>query len=134
MKREEFAPLTSACAKCGTCRTVCTLYPERKAEISVARGIVALVEAAFSGLDGNADALQEALSDCLLCGRCERACPNQVLVEEIVMKGRAALSEELGFPAWKQVVFGRVLPSAPASAILTPGQGTPGWTASVSPA
>ena len=111
MKREEFAPLTSACAKCGTCRTVCTLYPERKAEISVARGKVALVEAAFSGLDGNADALQEALSDCLLCGRCERACPNQVLVEEIIMKGRADLAEELGIPAWKQVLFGKVMPS-----------------------
>lgn len=114
MRREEFAFLTAACAKCGTCRTVCTLYPERKAEIAVARGKIALVEAASSGNGGNPEALQEALSDCLLCGRCERACPNQVAVEEIVMKGRAALSEELGFPAWKQVVFGKVLPSSPA--------------------
>lgn len=114
MRREEFASLTAACAKCGTCRTVCTLYPERKAEIAVARGKIALVEAAVSGADGTPEALQEALSDCLLCGRCERSCPNKVGVEEIVMKGRAALSEELGFPAWKQVVFGRVMPSAPA--------------------
>ncbi len=114
MKREEFADLTAACAKCGTCRTVCTLYPERKAEIAVARGKIALVEAAVSGLDGNPEALQEALSDCLLCGRCERTCPNHVGVEEIVLKGRAALAEELGIPAWKQVVFGRVLSSASA--------------------
>jgi glycolate oxidase iron-sulfur subunit len=114
MNREELAPLTLACAKCGTCRTVCTLYPERKAEISVARGKVALVDAAISGLDGNAKALQEALSDCLLCGRCERACPNQVRVEEIIMSGRADLAEEMGIPAWKQVVFGRVMPSAAA--------------------
>jgi glycolate oxidase iron-sulfur subunit len=114
MSREELAALTAACAKCGTCRTVCTLYPERKAEISVARGKVALVEAAICGLDGDEEALQEALSDCLLCGRCERACPNQVLVEEIIMKGRADLAEELGIPAWKQVVFGKVMPSAAA--------------------
>ena len=93
MSREELAVMTAACAKCGTCRTVCTLYPERKAEISVARGKVTLVEAATCGLDGDAEALQEALSDCLLCGRCERACPNQVLVEEIIMKGRADLAE-----------------------------------------
>ena len=120
MNREDLAPLTLACAKCGTCRTVCTLYPERKAEISVARGKVALVDAAISGLDGNAEALQEALSDCLLCGRCERACPNQVRVEEIIMKGRADLAEEMGIPAWKQVVFGRVMPSAAAkNAALT---------------
>lgn len=114
MQREDLVALTAACAKCGSCRTVCTLYPERKAEISVARGKVALVEAAVSGMDGNAEALQEALSDCLLCGRCERACPNQVMVEEIIIKGRADLAEELGFPAWKQVVFGKLMPSAPA--------------------
>jgi len=112
VRREDLSALTAACAKCGTCRTVCTLYPERKAEIAVARGKVVLVEAAASGLAGDAEALQEALSDCLLCGRCERACPNQVAVEEIIMKGRGALAEELGIPAWKQVVFGKVMPSA----------------------
>lgn len=114
MNRGDFAALTAACAKCGTCRTVCTLYPERKAETSVARGKVTLVEAAFSGMDGDAAALQEALSDCLLCGRCERECPNQVAVEEIIIKGRAVLAEKLGIPAWKQVLFGRVMPSAAA--------------------
>jgi glycolate oxidase iron-sulfur subunit len=114
MSREELAALTAACAKCGSCRTVCTLYPERKAEISVARGKVSLVEASTCGLDRDGEALQEALSDCLLCGRCERACPNQVPIEEIIMKGRADLAEELGIPAWKQVVFGRVMPSTAA--------------------
>jgi len=117
VKREDFELLTAACAKCGTCRTVCTLYPERKSEISVARGKITLVEAASSGLDGNTEAIQEALSDCLLCGRCERGCPNQVLVEEIIMKGRAALAEELGIPAWKQVVFGKMMPSSAAKEV-----------------
>lgn len=114
MRREGLSGLTAACAKCGTCRTVCTLYPERKAEISVARGKVTLVEAAFSGLDGDAAALQEALSDCLLCGRCERECPNHVAVEEIILRSRGDLAEELGIPAWKQVVFGKVMPSVTA--------------------
>ncbi len=114
MRREEYSRLTAACAKCGTCRTVCTLYPERKAEISVARGKITLVEAAVSGLDGGAAALQEALSDCLLCGKCERECPNQVAVEEIIIRGRGDLAEDLGLPAWKQVVFGKVMPSVAA--------------------
>ncbi|HEU4949356.1 MAG TPA: (Fe-S)-binding protein, partial [Candidatus Deferrimicrobiaceae bacterium] len=117
MKDAELEALTGLCAKCGTCRTVCTLYPERKTEISVARGKVALIEAALTGEDGDADAVQEALTDCLLCGRCERACPNQVLVEEIVMKGRADLAEKVVIPAWKRVLFGKVMKSPEAKGI-----------------
>jgi glycolate oxidase iron-sulfur subunit len=112
VRDDELRALTGACAKCGTCRTVCTLFPERKAEISVARGKIALVDALLTGRDGNPEAVQEALADCLLCGRCERACPNQVLVEEILMKGRADVAREVGIPAWKQVLFGGVMPSA----------------------
>ena len=118
MKDDALRALSAACAKCGTCRTVCTLYPERKAEIAVARGKIALVEAALDGRDADADGVQEALSDCLLCGRCERACPNQVLVEEIIMKGRADLAEEVGIPAWKRIMFGTVLPSPRAKGAL----------------
>ncbi|MBI5905226.1 MAG: (Fe-S)-binding protein [Deltaproteobacteria bacterium] len=115
MRDPDLKALTGLCAKCGTCRTVCTLYPERKAEIAVARGKVALVDAALSGEDPDAASIQEALTDCLLCGRCERACPNQVLVEEIVMKGRADLAEEIGIPAWKSVLFGKVMASPAAT-------------------
>ncbi|HEY5577831.1 MAG TPA: (Fe-S)-binding protein, partial [Deferrimonas sp.] len=117
MNDADLKALTGLCAKCGTCRTVCTLYPERKAEIAVARGKIALIEAALSGEDGDAEGVQEALTDCLLCGRCERACPNQVLVEEIVMKGRADLAEEVGIPAWKRVLFGKVMTSPAATEI-----------------
>jgi glycolate oxidase iron-sulfur subunit len=116
VRDDALSNLTALCAKCGTCRTVCTLYPERKAEIAVARGKVALLEAALSGEDGDAEGVQEALTDCLLCGRCERACPNQVPVEEIVMKGRADLAEEVGIPAWKSILFGKVMASPGAAA------------------
>ncbi len=126
MRDEELRNLAAACAKCGTCRTVCTLYPERKAEISVARGKIALIDAALSGRDGNLGAIEGALSDCLLCGRCERACPNQVLVEEILMKGRADIAKEIGLPAWKRLLFGKVMPSpgirAAATAAATAAQ------------
>jgi glycolate oxidase iron-sulfur subunit len=119
LRDEELRTLAVACAKCGACRTVCTLYPERKAEISVARGKIALIDAALSGRDGNLGAIEEALSDCLMCGRCERACPNQVLVEEILMKGRADIAKEIGLPAWKQVLFGKVMPSPKGRAAAT---------------
>lgn len=103
--------LAAACAKCGACRAACTLYPERKGEGAVARGKVALVEAGLRGEDRDLPALREALADCLLCGRCERDCPNRVAVEEIVMRGRARIAEEIGIPAWQRIVLGRVLPS-----------------------
>lgn len=114
MKSDGISALAAACVKCGTCRTVCTLYPERRAEPAVARGKIALLEASARGNGGSAERLQEALADCLLCGRCERACPSQVPVEEILMKGRAALAEELGIPAWKRVLFGKGIGSSAA--------------------
>jgi len=49
MNDADLKALAGLCAKCGTCRTVCTLYPERKAEIAVARGKIALIEAATDG-------------------------------------------------------------------------------------
>lgn len=111
MKADGIAALSAACAKCGSCRTVCTLYPERKAESSVARGKIVLLEAAARGEVESEEPLRKALADCLLCGRCERSCPSQVPVEELLMRGRAALAEELGIPAWKRILFGKAIGS-----------------------
>jgi len=125
MKADGIAGLAAACVKCGTCRTVCTLYPERRAETAVARGKIALLQASARGDGGSAENLQEALSDCLLCGRCERSCPNQVPVEELLMKGRAVLAEELGIPSWKRILFERGLgsPGAKGAARLAGAAG-----------
>jgi glycolate oxidase iron-sulfur subunit len=108
---KELRALLAECARCGTCRTACTLYPERKSEKAVARGKVALLEAA---LDEGAEApaperLKGALADCLLCGKCERACPNKVKVEELVARARSAVAEETGLPAWKSLLLGEML-------------------------
>ena len=73
MKDEELREMAGLCAKCGTCRTVCTLYPYRKTENAAARGKVCILESALSGEDRDASAVQEAMADCLLCGRCERS-------------------------------------------------------------
>ena len=62
MRDADLKALTGLCAKCGTCRTVCTLYPERKAGLAVARGKLALIEAAVVGEDDDWDGVQEALA------------------------------------------------------------------------
>jgi glycolate oxidase iron-sulfur subunit len=118
VKDEELREMAGLCAKCGTCRTVCTLYPYRKTETGAARGKVSILESALSGEDKDAAAVQEAMADCLLCGRCERECPNQVLYEEIVMRARAGLADEVGVPAWKSILFGNVMPSDAAMRTL----------------
>jgi glycolate oxidase iron-sulfur subunit len=123
---EELRQKLAACAKCGSCRSVCTLYPERKSEPSVARGKLALIESSLDpdtaqGLgdaiplpDGRDAAVRDALADCLLCGRCERNCPNQVAVEEILQAGRARQAGKAGMPAWKRFLFGEVMSSSVA--------------------
>ncbi|MEW6721022.1 MAG: (Fe-S)-binding protein [Thermodesulfobacteriota bacterium] len=118
MKNDALKEMAGLCAKCGTCRTVCTLYPHRKTENAAARGKVLILESALSGENADPSAVQEAMADCLLCGRCERICPNLVLYEEIVMKARADLADEVGVPAWKSVLFGKVMPSDPAMRVL----------------
>lgn len=126
MTDRELAEKIAACVKCGSCRSVCTLYPERRTEVNVARGKIALLESAMAGEIGlptcgaiplreeRDAAVQEALTDCLLCGRCERNCPNQVAVEEILVAGRTRFADKLGLPAWKRILFDDVLPSASA--------------------
>jgi glycolate oxidase iron-sulfur subunit len=118
VRDDELREMAGLCAKCGTCRTVCTLYPHRKTENAAARGKVLILESALSGENRDSAAVQEAMADCLLCGRCERECPNQVLFEEIVMRGRAGLADEVGVPAWKTILFGKVMPSDPAMRFL----------------
>lgn len=120
MNDDGLLALAAACAKCGACRTACTLYPERRAERAVARGKIALVQAAVTGSDGDARAVRDAIADCLLCGRCERACPNGVRFEELAMRARSALAREIGAPAWTGILFGRVMPSR---AVLSAARG-----------
>jgi len=114
VKDEELREMAGLCAKCGTCRTICSLYPYRKTENAVARGKVCILESALAGENRDISAVQEAMADCLLCGRCERECPNKVLYEEIVMRARAKLADEAGVPAWKSILFGNIMPSSVA--------------------
>jgi len=114
VKDEELREMAGLCAKCGTCRTVCSLYPYRKTENAVARGKVCILESALAGENRDISAVQEAMADCLLCGRCERECPNQVLYEEIVMRARATIADEVGVSVWKSILFGNVMSSSVA--------------------
>jgi len=62
------------CARCGRCLSVCPVYGLTRQETTSPRGRAALAQALLRGEDLKAS----IFFLCLLCGACERACPNQV--------------------------------------------------------
>lgn len=81
------------CVKCGRCLSVCPVYNETRRESEVARGKIALIEAATAGdLSLDSKRLQESLSRCLLCGACTENCPNLVEGDKIIQEARTLLT------------------------------------------
>lgn len=81
------------CVKCGRCLSVCPVYNETRRESEVARGKIALIEAATAGdLSLDSKRLQESISRCLLCGACTENCPNLVAGDKIIQEARTLLT------------------------------------------
>ena len=85
------------CVHCGKCLPVCPSYGIGFNEFLSPRGRVRLV------LTDNADKLplraskvSEAMSSCLLCGRCVKICPNDVKIDELVIDEKIKLNELTG--------------------------------------
>ena len=85
------------CVHCGKCLPVCPSYNISLNEFLSPRGRVRLV------LTDNTDKLplraskvSEAMSSCLLCGRCVKICPNDVKIDELVVNEKIKLNELTG--------------------------------------
>ena len=85
------------CVHCGKCLPVCPSYNISLNEFLSPRGRVRLV------LTDNTDKLPlraskvyEAMSSCLLCGRCVKICPNDVKIDELVVNEKIKLNELAG--------------------------------------
>ncbi len=84
---------------CGACRSVCPLYAVDLSESSVARGKVEVIRRDREGtLNGERGKYRTFLDNCLLCGRCETKCPNEVNTTGLFLQERARIAEELGIP------------------------------------
>ncbi|MFH1059933.1 MAG: (Fe-S)-binding protein [Pseudomonadota bacterium] len=86
----------NACVRCGACMQVCPVYRQGRREELVARGKLALLKAAGAGGLAADRHLAELLSRCLLCGRCNANCPNQVPAKEAFRAARARLARTAG--------------------------------------
>lgn len=93
------------CMRCGMCQAVCPVFAETGREADVARGKLALLDGLARELFSRAQAVQDRLSRCLLCGSCAANCPSGVKVLDIFIQARAILAGYLGLPAWKRALF-----------------------------
>jgi glycolate oxidase iron-sulfur subunit len=90
MREEKIKEQIRKCAKCGACRSVCPLVEVDQMETAVARGKIEVIRRDLGGeLSATDAAIREFLDNCLLCGRCENRCPNQVKTVQIFSHARA---------------------------------------------
>lgn len=100
---EELRGMLSRCVRCGKCRAVCPVFGVVGREPAVARGKLALLDAVLNGgRERFGKGLHEALSLCLLCGRCTSWCPNGAGAKEAVERARAIMIREGELPKLKR--------------------------------
>ncbi|MBP3731188.1 MAG: (Fe-S)-binding protein, partial [Mailhella sp.] len=97
------------CMRCGLCQAVCPVFGATGKESDVTRGKLALLDNLAHKMIQDADAVEEKIGRCLLCGSCQANCPSGVSIMEIFMAARQALAEYKGLPATKKIVFRSVL-------------------------
>jgi glycolate oxidase iron-sulfur subunit len=82
------------CVHCGKCLPVCPSYNIGFNEFLSPRGRVRIVLTDYTdSLPLRAGKVRESMSACLLCGRCEKVCPNDVNIVELVANEKIKLEE-----------------------------------------
>jgi glycolate oxidase iron-sulfur subunit len=101
---DELRALLNRCVKCGQCRSVCPVFKSVNRETAVARGKMALLQAALDAPGGLGPRLASSLSLCLLCGTCTASCPNEAQAHEAIRRARATLARDGGLPLPKRIL------------------------------
>ncbi len=102
----------AVCGRCGACLAVCPIYNETGIEADVARGKLALLDGLVQAIFKDPDDTFRRLNRCLLCGSCADNCPSNVDALEIFITARMVLTEYIGLPLIKKLVF-RTIVSRP---------------------
>jgi len=93
------------CSRCGRCQSVCPVYLLSGEERLVARGKLALIQAARQGGLEPSAAFVDTISRCLLCGACHNFCARSVPTPELIQQVRAASARALGLPRYYSLLF-----------------------------
>ncbi len=93
--KEEIKDLIAGCISCGLCKADCAVYEIKKEETFSPRGKLLMLD------EGTYDSV---LSDCCLCGECEKACPVDIKLGEVFRKARIVLAESGKFKEAKLIL------------------------------
>lgn len=93
-KLEDLEKEMLVCTQCGYCRSVCPVFEDLGWDSSVARGRVILAYGMLKDRFDVDDSIADALYQCSTCGDCDRRCPSNVSVVEIIEAARKELFDE----------------------------------------
>ncbi|MGQ9587286.1 MAG: (Fe-S)-binding protein [Thermoplasmata archaeon] len=93
------------CTFCGFCKSVCPYFEDNQWDPSVARGKVILAYGLGRKEIPADESVVERLYQCTTCKDCERRCPSNIRVVDIVEAARAALVDAgCGLPAHTRII------------------------------
>lgn len=99
----------SVCTRCGMCQANCPLFAQTRKEADVSRGKLVLINGLIDQMFDDAKGVNDRLQRCLLCGSCAHGCPSSVNTVDIFIKARAIITQYLGLPFSKKIIFKRFL-------------------------
>ncbi len=108
---KELSQEIDKCVLCGTCRSVCPTFGVVQREPAGARGKVALCDAYLNKEIGISEGFIKHMNECVQCMACQKACPNDVNVPDIILAARAEIAKENGLPFGKSFIFKNILAS-----------------------
>ena len=97
------------CNRCGFCQAGCPMFRVTGEEHSLARGRNAIARSLILGDLELSPEVVHALEDCLLCRGCTAHCFPGIRTDEIVTAIRHANIRRYGQPAWRKILFRKIL-------------------------